>query len=234
MENFIVSSHSETTIDYPGKMAIILFTPGCNFRCNFCHNPELVFQTKGIVDVNILLKNIQARKNAGWYSGVVISGGEPTIQLGLIDFIKKLKEIGLAVKLDTNGTNPNVIERLLEESLVDYIAMDIKNTKENYSKTVNVNIPIERIEKSIKLASKFPVCEFRTTLIPALNENDFQEMIKWVSSLVGKPRFWTLQQFNPQKTLDTSFQNLPVKSKEEIKIIENIFKDKVDEVRVLM
>lgn len=234
MKNIIISSHSETTIDYPGKMAIIVFTPGCNFRCGFCHNPELVLEQTGAVDIDILLNNIESRKNAGWYQGVCISGGEPTLHSGLIDFCRRINEMGLSVKLDTNGSNPKMLKELFEKELVDYVAMDIKTTKEKYNEVAGTVVNIEDIEKSIRIAKSFPVYEFRTTVLPSMTESDFEEIGKWVSNNgEEKVRIFSLQQFSPRNTLDESFMKLIPKSKDEIEKIAEIMRKYAVLVRVL-
>jgi len=234
MKNFTIASQQETTIDYPGKMALIVFTPGCNFRCGFCHNPELVVENTGNIDIEILLKNIENRKNAGWYQGICISGGEPTMHDGLVDFCKKLKEMKLLIKIDTNGSNPSILKELFEKNLVDYVAMDIKSTKEKYSQIAKVDIDIRDIEKSIKITKSFPVYEFRTTVLPFMKEEDFEEIGKWISNNgEEKVRIFTLQQFNPKNTLDESFMKMIPKSKEEIDKFAEIMKKYSVVVRVL-
>jgi len=232
--NIKISSQQETTIDYPGKMAIIVFTPGCNFRCKFCHNPELVLEEAGEIDLNILLKNIENRKNAGWYQGVCISGGEPTIHPGLFDFCKKLKEMDLSIKLDTNGGYPEVIRKLLENDLVDHIAMDIKSSKEKYSEISGVDVDINSIEKSIKLSREFPFYEFRTTVLPSFTISDFEEIGKWITDNgENKVKLFSVQQFSPKNTLDPEYMKLIPKTKEEINEIAEVMKKYADNVRVL-
>lgn len=223
MKDVTISSQQETTIDYPGKMGLILFTPGCNFRCGFCHNPELIEESSNRIDMDVLLKNIFNRKNAGWYSGICISGGEPTLHSGLIDFIKKLKEIGLSVKLDTNGSNPDALRKLLD--LVDYVAMDIKSTCEKYSEVSGVPVDMEAINESIKLLREFPMYEFRTTVLPNMNESDFEEIGKWITDNgKNKVKLYTLQQFSPKNTLDSSFMKLIPKTSEEIERLSEVMK----------
>lgn len=234
MKNIIISSQQETTIDYPGKMAIIVFCPGCNFRCGFCHNPELVLEKAGGIDIDILLKNISSRTKAGWYQGVCISGGEPTLQLGLVDFCMKLKDMGLSIKLDTNGTNPSVLQELLDNELVDYIAMDIKSGKERYTYVAGVDLDMDKIEESIKLSKKFPFYEFRTTVLPSFSLQDFEEIGKWVSSSgKSKVKLFTLQQFNPKNTLDESYMKFIPLSREEIDKFAEVMKKYAHDVRVL-
>ncbi len=234
MEDIKISSHQETTIDYPGKMALIVFTPGCNFRCGFCHNPELVLEDTGNIDLDLLLKNIENKKNAGWYQGICISGGEPTLQEGLVDFCKKLKQMNLSVKIDTNGSNPFILKELFKNNLADYVAMDIKASKEKYSNVANVNVNIGDIEKSIKITKSFPVYEFRATVLPSMNEEDFEEIGKWVTENgQEKVRIFTLQQFNSKNTLDDSFMKLIPKTKEEIDKFAEIMRKYAVFVRVL-
>ena len=234
MSNIIISSQQETTIDYPGKMAVIVFSPGCNFRCGFCHNPELVLENAGGIDVEILLKNITSRTKAGWYTGICISGGEPTLQNGLIDFITRLKEIGLSVKLDTNGTNPTLLRELLDNKLVDYVAMDIKSSKDKYNYVSGVDVELNKIEDSIKLLKEFPFYEFRTTVLPNFSTEDFEEIGKWITSLgEGKVKLFTLQQFNPKNTLDESFMKLIPKTREELDKLALVMEKYAEEVRVL-
>lgn len=228
-----ICSHHETTIDYPGKMGVIIFCPGCNFKCGFCHNPEVVLDKAGRNDTAILLKNIESRKNAGWYQAVIISGGEPTIQQGLVEFCKKLKEIGVFVKLDTNGSNPNLLRVLLDLGYVDYVAMDIKASREKYPEICCVNVNIEDIEKSMKLAVKFPVHEFRTTILPFFSEKDIQDIGEWVNKTAGRPELWTIQQFSIEKTLDPEFAKLVPKTPEEIDKIGKILEKYAERVRVL-
>lgn len=149
-------------IDYPGELATVLFTSGCNFRCPYCHNAELLKDNQKELDVD-WIKWLKSRKKN--IDAVVISGGEPTLQEGLIDFIKLLKQEQFKVKLDTNGTAPEILEYLFQENLIDYIAMDLKGTLNVYKKIVNSNQLIEKVKKSINLIKQFaPDYEFRTTL----------------------------------------------------------------------
>lgn len=193
-----------TLIDYPGKIATTVFTLGCSFRCPFCHNPELV---------NLRLAHDERSekeffqfltKRKGKLEGVCITGGEPTIQPDIIDFIKKLKKRGLAVKLDSNGTRPDVLKKLIDAKLVDYIAMDIKNQPKKYLETVglsekNVSL-LDRVKLSVDLIihSGIPY-EFRTTVVPGLHaEKDFDEIAKWIK---GAEAYY-LQEYREKKILD--------------------------------
>jgi len=234
VKNIIISSQQETTIDYPGKMALIVFCPGCNFRCGFCHNPELVLEKAGGIDIDILLKNISSRAKAGWYQGVCISGGEPTNQNELIDFCKKIKEIGLSIKLDTNGTNPNILRELLNKKFIDYIAMDIKSSPIRYNYVAGVDVDIKKIEESIKIAREFPFYEFRTTVLPCFSIKDIEDIGKWISNdSKNKVKLYTLQQFNPKNTLDESFMKLIPLSHDELEKFADLMRKYAEEVRVL-
>jgi len=231
-----IVSREETSIDYPGKFGQILFTPGCNFRCGFCHNAELIGGPISELNLNALFKDLKIKAQGGWYRSVCISGGEPTLQKDLPEFVKKLKQLGLSVKLDTNGSNPEVLQRLLKEGNVDYVAMDVKAPKEKYkeiSKFKGKNL-LEKIDKSIKIVKKFPFYEFRTTVLNFFNKNDFEEIGKWISNKgKNKARLYTLQQFINKKCLDKNFEKMIPKTKQEIEEIAELMKKYVDDVRVL-
>jgi pyruvate formate lyase activating enzyme len=202
-----------TLIDYPGKLATTVFTVGCSFRCSFCHNPELV-----IVSQNFQIENYQEKKffeflkiRRGKLEGVCITGGEPTIQPDIIQFIKKVKRLGFLIKLDTNGSRPDVLKKIIDLGLVDYIAMDIKNQPKNYSKTIgllgekNFCSLLDRVKISVDLImhSRIPY-EFRTTVVPGIHsEKDFLEIAKWIK---GAREYW-LQKYEEKKILDPKLKN---------------------------
>ena len=160
-----------TLLDYPANTACLIFTQGCNFRCPFCHNKNLLMDTNGdgIIDENEVLNYLKKRK--GLVDGICISGGEPLLQRDIESFIKKIKEIGVKVKLDTNGSNPQKLKKLIDMGLIDYVAMDIKNDFSNYDKTSGVdNINIENIKKSIDILENSNIeYEFRTTVVKELH-----------------------------------------------------------------
>lgn len=161
-----------TLLDFPGTVSCILFTKGCNFRCPFCHNASLVtaLDTPAISEEEILAF-LQKRK--GILDGVCITGGEPLIHPTLADFIKKVKAMGYKVKLDTNGSFPERLSELLNSSLLDYVAMDIKNTAEKYSLTAGCEVNITDIEKSIDILMNGNIpYEFRTTVTAGLHTID--------------------------------------------------------------
>ncbi|MFA5925919.1 MAG: anaerobic ribonucleoside-triphosphate reductase activating protein [Parcubacteria group bacterium] len=186
-KNMIIGGLQKLTlIDYPGHIAATVFTVGCNFRCPFCHNPELVEHGKWNMERKIEEEFFQLlRERQGKLEGVCITGGEPTIQPDIIDFIRKIKELGFKVKLDTNGTRPDVLRLLYAQNLLDYTAMDIKNSLENYAKTANNNLDIERIKLSVNLIRNSGVdYEFRTTVVPGLHkEGDFEKIGKWLEGV---------------------------------------------------
>ena len=138
-------------IDYPGKVAAVVFTQGCNFRCPFCHNMELVLPScfDDPMNEDDVLNFLTTR--IGKLQGVVITGGEPTLHSGLPDFIKKIKAMGFLVKLDSNGSRPCILQRLVDNKLVDYIAMDIKAPIERYEEVSGVNVNIDHIQQSIQI-----------------------------------------------------------------------------------
>jgi len=192
-------------IDYPDHLAAIVFTQGCNFRCQFCYNPMLVLPNgkKGIVQKDHLIpeKDLFAflLSRVSKLDGVVITGGEPTLHQDLPEFIIKIRKLGYKIKLDTNGTNPEMVKDLLDEQLLDYLAMDFKAPKEKYELVVGVPIDFSKIAKSVKIikASNLPH-EFRTTIAPnLLNQADILVMAEF---LAGDSR-WYLQEFQSDKEL---------------------------------
>ena len=170
-------------IDYPGLICAIVFLQGCNFKCSYCHNPELVdpqlFQP--CIKENEVLDFLNTRK--GKLDAVTITGGEPTIQDDLAPFIKQIKKMGFAVKLDTNGSQPQVIKTLLDEKLLDFIAMDIKAPLEKYKSIVKVPVNADSIKESIRLILKAKIpYEFRTTIVESqLEEKDILQIAKLIS-----------------------------------------------------
>ncbi len=173
-----------TILDYPGKVACIVFTPGCNFRCPFCHNAALVTHVDS--SFNLEIKDVLAylKKRQGLLDGVVITGGEPLLQNGIEDFMKEVKELGYCIKLDTNGSFPEKLISIVENGLVDYVAVDIKNSKEKYGETIGVeDFDLSPIQRSIDflLQNKVPY-EFRTTVVEKFHTvDDIQDIVEWIS-----------------------------------------------------
>ncbi len=210
-----------TLLDYPGKIACTLFLFGCNFRCGFCHNPELVLKEEGkTFSEEEILEFLKKRQ--GELEGVCFTGGEPLLTLEK-DFLKKIKSLGYLIKIDTNGTNPQKLKNFINEGLVDYVAMDIKSSKDNYAKVVNSNVNLKDIEESIKLISKLKNYEFRTTILKCFHDKEEMKKIgKWLFDLTEKkPKKFCLQGFtNKGKLIDPSF------SKE-----ENVREDYLNELK---
>ena len=173
-----------TLLDYPGKLACTVFTAGCNFRCPFCHNASLVIRASEVDEIPEADFFNYISKRSSLLDGVCITGGEPLINSDIFEFIRKIRSLGLSVKLDTNGAYPDRLEKLLDEGCVDYVAMDIKNSPQKYALTVGCdNLDLSSIEKSIDIImSKAPDYEFRTTVVRELHEiSDIEEICKRIS-----------------------------------------------------
>jgi pyruvate formate lyase activating enzyme len=196
-------------IDYPGKASSVIFLFGCNFRCPFCHNPELLDEKKALEVKTYEEKEVleYLDENVGFLDGVVITGGEPTIWPELPELIKKIYEFGLKVKLDTNGTNPEILQLLLDKKLVDFVAMDIKSCFENYEKITNSKVDLEKIKKSIEIVKKFPDYEFRLTVAPGITKDDIIKLGDYFKK-VGANKVFVLQQFRPDKCFDKSLESM--------------------------
>lgn len=207
-----------STIDYPGEICCVIFLWGCNFRCGFCYNSDLVIrQSEGSFSEEEVLSFLD--KRVGKLDGVTITGGEPLLSLDF-DFVRKIREKGFKVKLDTNGSFPERLQELVDEGLIDYIAMDVKGTRDNYSEVAGVDVDIEKIEKSIKIVNDFsskddsadPSGEFRTTIVPGFhNRESLLKMGEWMGKICGgKPERIFLQGFKRgDDMIDPSFIEKP-------------------------
>lgn len=219
-----------TLVDYPGVVAATIFTQGCNFRCGFCHNPELLDAKnwgKSIPEKEIL-SFLKERKNK--LKGICITGGEPTIQKDLVSFIKKVKDMGYLVKLDTNGSNPHVLRELLKKKLIDFVAMDIKGPLNKYKEISNSNIDVNVIKESIELIKNSTIPhEFRTTVVKSqLNTKDILE----IGELLKGSKCYVLQRFIPSKTQDLSFMKESTYTKEEFDEMRDSLKKMIAEVKI--
>lgn len=214
-------------IDYPDKICAIIFTQGCNFRCPYCHNPELIgpqnFQS--LIPEQEILSFLKKRK--GKLDAVEVTGGEPTLQPDLLEFLKKLKKLGYLIKLDSNGSNPEVLKKVIQLKIVDYLALDIKAPLEKYRKIVNVDVQTDEIKKSIKLIMDSGLdYEFRTTIVQSqLNPNDLVN----IGKLLKGAKRYVLQRFIPSKTLDKKFLEEKSYSDEELVDLKDKIKDYVGE-----
>ena len=180
-------------IDYPNKISCIVFTQGCNFRCPWCHNPELVYPEFFTTSLKEEAIFDFLRRRKGKLEAVVITGGEPTIQPDLAEFIEKIKKMDYFVKLDTNGSSPHILKELIKSKLIDYIAMDIKAPPEKYSLLIGRDIDISLIFESIKIIENSSLeYEFRTTSVPSLLSEDDILRIK---NMVNDEKRYRIQRF---------------------------------------
>ena len=200
-----------STVDYPGEMACAIFLVGCNFNCGYCHNPSLISGNGAYVPKEEVMEYLRFRRNM--LDAVCISGGEPTCNKDLKEFIKEIKDMGYKVKLDTNGTHPEVIKELLDENLLDYVAMDIKASPKKYNEVTRCNVNLELIKSTIKILKNSGVKhEFRTTYLPVLDEKDIDEI---TGTFVGKNSKYFIQQFRNVVTNDPKYHKMiPHKSAE--------------------
>lgn len=216
-------------IDYPGQIAAIVFTQGCNFKCPYCHNPELLDKNNTTkYSPFAILEFLKSRK--GKIDGVVITGGEPTLQKNLPEFIRKIKAMGFLVKLDTNGSVPDILENLLKEKLLDYVAMDIKAPIEKYSEVVCAKVNVENITKSIEVLRKYEIeHEFRTTVVKS--QLSFDDFTKIGEMIKGGGKYY-LQKFIPTKILDENFMNATTYSDKEFDLICQILEKYVEKIEI--
>ena len=223
-----------TLLDFPDKTACIIFTAGCNFRCGYCHNPEFVLPErlkeieKGFIPEAVIMNFLKRRH--GMLQGVVITGGEPTLQPDLPDFIRTVRALGYAVKLDTNGNRPEVLRALLDEGLLDYVAMDYKINFARYTELSGKGADPQAVENSFQILKEGRVpYEFRTTLVkeihtPAVLADMHRE-------LVGVKRYY-VQPFRSDIVLHTQFEGMHAFSDEEMKQLAGYFAEVAEEVGI--
>ena len=202
----IAGYHGVSLIDFPGHICTILFTPGCNFACPFCQNPDLIRPPENStwVEIDEVWKLLEGR--AKFIDGVSITGGEPTLQPDLIDFLGQLRDRNLPVKLDTNGYRPQVLQDVMERELVAFVAMDFKTSLERYPEAAGRPVNLEKLETSIELLrnGKVPY-EFRTTVVPDLvTETEIEQ----IGRRIEGARSWRLHQFSNRKTYDPALADL--------------------------
>lgn len=220
-----------TLIDYPGKVACTVFSAGCNFRCPWCYSSELVLPEKIEKQPRISEKEIFSflEERKGLLEGVVICGGEPTINQDLLEFISKIKKTGFLVKLDTNGSNPDMLNSLIGQGFVDYVAMDIKGPLEEDSLFRKFNL---QLKKSVEILKQGKAeFEFRTTIVPGFHtKNDLFKIAEWIG---GENVRYYLQNFRAEKTLDPKLENVKPYPKSYLEEIKEEIKShfKVCEIR---
>lgn len=217
-----------TLLDYPGNLSCIIFTFGCDFRCPFCHNASLVTDKHEVfIEEKEIFEYLDNRKNI--INSVCITGGEPLIQKDIISFIRKIKNRNLKVKLDTNGNNPDVLKILIDNNLVDFVALDIKNSKKKYGLTSGLpNINIDHVNESINMLLKNKVdYEFRTTVVLEFHEEeDFLEIAKWIKGC----KKYVLQQFKDSGNLIT--EGLHGHSAKELSKYKEVLEEKLSNVEI--
>jgi len=218
-------------VDWDGKITSVIFLPFCNFACGFCHSSALVTGWRRLpnLDEREILNFLKEKK--GWIDGVVITGGEPTLHGDdLKKFLKKIKKIDLLVKLDTNGSNPDFLAELIEEKLVDYVAMDVKTSREKYFQAVNTKVDIKKIDQSIKLLLKNNIdYEFRTTVVPGIvDESDIKKIGNWIK---GTKRY-ALQQFRNIDVADKKFEKVSPYPREKLEEFASLLKGKIKEIKI--
>ena len=217
-----------TLLDFPGRVACTVFLGGCDFRCPFCHNYELACGTApAVMDDGELLAFLSKRQ--GLLDGVAITGGEPCLHAGLPDLLARIRELGFATKLDTNGYHPDMLGRILDAGLVDYVAMDIKNSPEKYAATCGVErIDMAPINESIRILTETaPDYEFRTTVVAELHEaSDFHAM----GEMIAGARRYFLQSFTDRDTVP--FEGFSAPSPDEIRAYADIARAYVPDTQV--
>ena len=189
--NIIDGFDKLTLLNYPDKVACTIFTKGCNFKCPFCHNSSLISLDKENDKYKEVISYLNKRK--GIIDGVCITGGEPLIHKSTKELIKEIKSMGFLVKLDTNGSNPVMLKELIDEKLIDYVAMDIKNTFDKYEMTIGCKTNIDNIKKSIDIIESSNIdYEFRTTIVKELHTLDD---IKGIINMIDKKSKYYIQNF---------------------------------------
>jgi len=218
-------------IDYPGRVASTFFLYGCNFRCGFCHNPSLVL-TPDMTEISEESALKYLEENKRYLDGVCLTGGEPLLTLD-IDFLKKIKDMGFEIKIDTNGSFPEKLKEFIDAGLVDYIAMDIKGSKNIYPALIGLKPDMDKIEQSIKLITNFKEYEFRTTIVSEYH--DVPEVMKirdWLLEVSGKQKLkaFYLQGFvpRPKEMLSASFDNIPATTEQVLLDMKEKVKDSFD------
>jgi pyruvate formate lyase activating enzyme len=201
---FFGGVQKNSLIDYPGKISCVLFVSGCNFKCPYCHNPDLANGEAGKkppIEEKKIFNFLKERK--GFLDGVVLSGGEPTLQKDIFTFFRKLKAMGYPVKLDTNGSRPDILKPLIEEGLLDYVAMDVKSNPVKYNPFITVDAVTDRILSSIQMIMESNIdYEFRTTCVKPIVD---EQTIKDIARTIKGARLFALQRFNNREVLNPEF-----------------------------
>lgn len=218
---------ASSLVDWDGKVSSVIFLGGCNFKCSYCSNKELVISPEKIksIDFKDIKKTLD--KNMDFVDGIVITGGEPTIYSDLPDLCQEIKNLGFKVKLDTNGSNPEMLQDLLDKKLVDSAAMDIKTSFGKYRKVAGCEVDLEKIKKSIEIISKFPEYEFRSTVFPDISREDLAEIADYLKEKNASQAFF-IHQFRNDSCLDEKYEKIKPYSKEELEDFLNLIKNKFE------
>ena len=218
-----------TLIDFPGRIASIVFIGGCNFRCPFCHNPELVLpdMIEYLPEINQDEVIEELKKRKGFIQGVTITGGEPLVWDRLIDFLREIKSLGLEIKIDTNGSFPERLKEL--KNLADYVAMDIKSSPSKYHLATGIDIDLDKLKESIAIVKTFRDYEFRTTVVPGFVD---QEDIHEIGETIKGAKRYVLQQFKPTKAIDPNTLSIIPYTLERLEEFREIIKGHVDQVLI--
>ncbi len=215
-------------LDYPDKISTVIFFYGCNLRCRYCHNPELVTEPFR-KEVSYTEKEVFdfLKSRIGKVDGVVITGGEPLLQNGIEDFIRKIKKLGLLVKLDTNGFFPDILSKLIKEDLIDYISMDVKYSEEEYLKYTG---NISKVKKSIKMIMESGIdYEFRTTYMNGIHT---KESVEGIGELIKGAKRYYIQNFRDGKCIDESLNIDNSFLEKELKVFKKIMKKYIKDVYI--
>jgi pyruvate formate lyase activating enzyme len=197
----IVGFNRTSLLDWDGCVTAVIYLPGCNFRCPFCHNRELVLEPEQFQDIPFDFVRQFVEENREFLDGIVVTGGEPTMHPDLPQLLRKVKQLGVKVKLDTNGSNPDMLEDLIGAGLVDFVAMDLKAPLDaRYEDLAGAKVDVERLKRSVKVIMQSGVdYEFRTTMVPILlKPEDYESM----AAFIATARRYVLQHFVPKNTLD--------------------------------
>ena len=216
-------------IDYPDKVCAVFFASGCNFRCPYCYNPELVFNKTKLINEKWIKNFLEQRKSL--LDAILLTGGEITIQQDFVEFLKEIKKYGYLVGIETNGSKPDAIKKIIDNKIVDFIAMDIKSDLETYEKAVGVKLDKEKIKKSVELIKNSNInYEFRTTVVPELFDEETAIKIgKW---LKGSKRY-VLQQFNNEKgMINKNFKREKPYAPDKLKKFKKILGPYITDIRI--
>jgi len=231
MKDYNIKGFTTTSlVDWDGKIVATIFLGGCNFRCTYCSNQEIVISPEKMKTIPFKEIKESLEKNREFIDGVVISGGEPTIHAYLPELCSEIKNLGFKVKVDTNGSNPEMLQEFLDKKLVDYVAMDIKTWFENYKKITGFD-DIEKIKKSISIVSGFPEYEFRVTLFPEIKKEDLIEISSYLKENNANKSFF-LQQFRNWSCLNKDAEEVKPYTKQEVENFLDLIKSYFDRAGV--